>query len=63
MYRPSCLFEANVRPEKYWLVCVGLLANNLLILNFFLSDGLTVVVDLAAGPVDVFRRCTVNLPI
>jgi hypothetical protein len=40
MYRPSCPIEANVRPEKYWLVCAGLLANHLFNLNFiFLSKG------------------------
>jgi hypothetical protein len=29
MYSPSCLIEAYVRLEKYWLVCAGLLANRL----------------------------------
>ncbi len=39
MYRPSCLIEAY-EPEKYWLVCVGLLAAHLFNLNFiFLSNG------------------------
>jgi hypothetical protein len=43
MYRPSCLIEAYVGPEQYWLVSAGLLANHLLILKLiFLSDGLTV---------------------
>ncbi len=42
MYRPSCLIEANVRPEKYWLVWTGPLANHLNNFYFiFLSDGLT----------------------
>jgi hypothetical protein len=27
MYRPSYLIEAYVRPEKYWLLYGGLLAN------------------------------------
>jgi hypothetical protein len=41
MYRPSCLIEAYFRPEKYWVVCGGLLANNLFNSNFiFLSGGL-----------------------
>jgi hypothetical protein len=40
VYRPSCLLEAYVRPEKYWLVCIGPLANHLFNLNFiFRSDG------------------------
>jgi hypothetical protein len=26
--RPSCIIEAYGRSEKYWLVCVGLLANH-----------------------------------
>ncbi len=29
MYRPSWLIEADVRAEKCWLVCAGLLAKNL----------------------------------
>ncbi len=29
MCRPSCLIEAYVRPEKYWLVWAGPLANHL----------------------------------
>jgi hypothetical protein len=33
IYRPFCLYEAHVRPEKYWLVCAGLLANHLFNLN------------------------------
>ncbi len=43
MYRPSCLIEVFVRPEKYWLVWAELKANHLLNFNFiFLSDGLAV---------------------
>jgi hypothetical protein len=26
MFRPSCLIEAYVSPDKYWLVCVEMLA-------------------------------------
>ncbi len=40
LYRPSFLVEAYVRPEKYWFVWVGPLANHPF--NFyliFLSDG------------------------
>jgi hypothetical protein len=45
-YSASCLSEASVRPEKYWLVCVGLQANHLFNLNFiFLSDGLMAVAE------------------
>jgi hypothetical protein len=40
MYRPSCLIEAYVRPEKYWLVYARLLTNHLFNLNLiFLGDG------------------------
>ncbi len=40
MYRPSCIIEAYVRSEKYWLVRVGLLANHLSSSDFiFLSSG------------------------
>ncbi len=45
-YRSSCHIEAYVRPEKYWLVWAGSLANHLLNFNLiFLSDGLTVMVN------------------
>jgi hypothetical protein len=40
LYRPSCLIEAYFRPEKYWLVWTGPLANHPLNFNFILSDGL-----------------------
>jgi hypothetical protein len=41
MYRPSCLIEAYVRPEKYWLVWAGPLANHLFNFNLiFLNAGL-----------------------
>jgi hypothetical protein len=57
MYRPSCLIEAYGGPEKYWLVCVVLLANYLFNLNFiFPSDGISAAAKLATGPADVFRR-------
>jgi hypothetical protein len=40
MYRPSRLIGAYGSPEKYCLVCVGLLTTHLFNLNFtFLSDG------------------------
>jgi hypothetical protein len=56
MYRPSCLIEAYVRPEKYWLVWAGLLANHLFNFNLiFLSDGLTAAAERAAGPADLYR--------
>ncbi len=58
MYRPSCLIEAYVRPEKYWLVWAGPLANHLLNFNFiFLSDGGGMIgmfygyIPLPAGPI------------
>jgi hypothetical protein len=57
MFRPSCLIEAYVRPEKYWLVWAGLEANHLLYSNFiFLSDCLTAAVDREVGPADLDRR-------
>jgi hypothetical protein len=57
MYRPSCLIEAYGGPEKYWLVCVVLLANYLFNLNFiFPSDGISAAAELATGPANVFRR-------
>jgi hypothetical protein len=41
MYRPSCLIEAYGGPEKYRLVCVGLLVAHVIKLNLiFLSDGI-----------------------
>jgi hypothetical protein len=41
LYRPSCFIEAYVRPEKYWMVWAGPLANHPLNFYFiFLSDGL-----------------------
>jgi hypothetical protein len=53
MYRPSCLLKAYVRPEKYWLVWAGLLANHPFSLNFiFLSYSLKVAAEGAAGPAD-----------
>jgi hypothetical protein len=45
-YRPSCFIAADVRSEKYWLVCGGLLANRIFFINFiFLSDSLTARVE------------------
>jgi hypothetical protein len=41
MYRPSCLIEAYGGPEKYRLVCVGLLVAHVIKLNLiFLCDGI-----------------------
>jgi hypothetical protein len=38
LYRPSCHIEAYIRPEKYWLVWAGPLANHHSILtSFFLA--------------------------
>jgi hypothetical protein len=57
MYRPSCLIEAYVRPERYWLVWAGPLANNLFNFNFsFLSDSLTAAAERAACFADLYRR-------
>jgi hypothetical protein len=57
MYRPSCLIEAYVRPEKYWLVWAGSLAkylNNFYLI--FLSDSLTAAAERAACFADLDRR-------
>ncbi len=52
LYRPSCLIKAYDRPEKFRLVCVGLLLIHLFNLNFiFLGSGLAA----AAGFADVFH--------
>ncbi len=57
MYRPSCLIEAYIRHEKYWLVWAEPLANHLFNFNFiFLSDGLTATAGRAACFVDLYRR-------
>ncbi len=57
MYRPSCLIEAYVRPEKYWLVWAGLEARHLFNFNFiFLSDDLSAAADRVAGPADLDHR-------
>ncbi len=57
MHRPSCLIEAYVRPEKYWLVWAGPLANHLNNFYFmFLSDGLTAAAERAACFADLDRR-------
>ncbi len=57
LYRPSCLIEAYVRPEKYWLVWAGPLANHPLNFNFiFPSDGLTAAAERAACFADLDRR-------
>jgi hypothetical protein len=57
MYRPSCLIEAYIRSEKYWLVWTEPLANHLFNFNFiFLSDGLTVTAERAACFADLYCR-------
>jgi hypothetical protein len=57
MYRPSCLIEAYIRPEKYWLVWAEPLANHLFNFNFiFLSDSLTATAERAACFADLYRR-------
>jgi hypothetical protein len=49
MYRPSCLIEAYLRPEKYWLVWAGPLANHPFSFNFkFLSNVLMSVAERVA---------------
>ncbi len=49
LYRPSFLIEPYVRPEKYWLVWAGPLANHPFNFNFkFLSDDLTAAAERAA---------------
>jgi hypothetical protein len=42
MYRPLCLIEAYVRPEKYWLVWAGSLANHLFKFNLILLSAILV---------------------
>ncbi len=55
MYRHSCLIEDYGDPEKYWSVCVGLLATRIFNLNFiFLSDSLLAVAERVAGLADIF---------
>jgi hypothetical protein len=57
MYRPSCLIEAYVRPEKYFFVSAGPLANHPFNFNFiFLSDGLMVMAERAACFMDLYHR-------
>jgi hypothetical protein len=56
MYRPSCLIEAHVWPEKYLLVWAGPLTKHLFNFNFiFLSDGLTAAAERASCFVDLYR--------
>ncbi len=55
--RPSCLIEAYVRPEKYWLVWAGPLAKHLKKFYFiFLSDGFMAAAKRAACFADLDRR-------
>jgi hypothetical protein len=52
---PGTVANTYIRPEKYWLVCVGLLANHKFNSNFtFLSDGVTAAAEGVAGIADVF---------
>jgi hypothetical protein len=56
LYRPLHLIEAYVRPEKYWLVWDGPLANHPFNFNFiFLSNGTTAAAERAACLVDLYR--------
>jgi hypothetical protein len=60
LYRPSCLVEAYVRPEKYWFVWAGPLANHPFNFYFiFLSDGLVAAAERAACFADLYRRLPV----
>ncbi len=57
LYRPSCLIEAYVRPEKYWLVWAGPLAKHLNNFYFiFFSDGLTAAAERGACFADLDRH-------
>ncbi len=57
LYRPLYLIEAYVRPEKYWLLWAGPLANHINNFYFiFLSDGFTVAAERAACFADLNRR-------
>jgi hypothetical protein len=57
LYRPSCLIEAYVRSEKYWLVWAGPLANHPFNFNFMiLSDGLTAAAERAACVAYIYRH-------
>jgi hypothetical protein len=57
LYRPSCLIEAYVRPEKYWLLWVGPLANHPFNFNFiFLSDSVRAAEERAACFADLDCR-------
>jgi hypothetical protein len=49
VYRPSCRIEAYIRPEKYYFVWAGPLANHPFNFNLiFLSDGLMAAAERAA---------------
>jgi hypothetical protein len=57
LYRPLYLIEAYVRPEKYWLLWAGPLANHINNFYFiFLSDGLTAAAERVACFADLNRR-------
>jgi hypothetical protein len=57
MYRPSCLIEAYVRPEKYWFLWAGPLAKHPFNFNLiFLSDSLMAAAERAACFADLYRR-------
>jgi hypothetical protein len=57
LYRPLYLIEAYVRPEKYWLLWAGPLANHINNFYFiFLSDGLRAAAERAACFADLNRR-------
>jgi hypothetical protein len=57
MYWPSCFIEAFVRPEKYLLMCIGLLANHLFSSNIiFLSSSFLAAAECVTCFVDLDRR-------
>jgi hypothetical protein len=56
LYRPSCLIEAYVRPEKYWLMWAEPLANHPFNFYFiFLNDGLKEAAEKATCFADLYR--------
>ncbi len=57
LYRPLYLVETYVRPEKYWLLWAGPLANHINNFYFiFLSEGLTVAAERVACFADLNRH-------
>jgi hypothetical protein len=57
LYRPSCLIEAYIRPEKYCFVWAGPLANHPFNFNLiYLSNCLMAAAERAACFADLDRR-------